>query len=137
MNALLRPKSTLCSTAITSTTQKIYTDLSGGRILNTLPFSLYILGLGVGSLTGAACSELFGRRPSFLVSIPIFALMQLGAGLSRNLVLLICFRFFAGLFAGTCSMVAYSAILDLWKNSRRTSPTVVFFVATLVGPAFG
>ena len=129
--------STLCATSISPTTQAIHDDLSGGRILDVLPFSLYILGMGLGALNGAACSELFGHRPSFFVNIPLFALMQLGAGLSRKLLLLICFRFLAGLFAGTNASIGYSVTMSMWFETRRTLSIMIHTLALLLGQTFG
>ena len=37
-----------------------------------LPFALYVFGLGFGPLIAAPCSEAFGRKAVYLISLPLF-----------------------------------------------------------------
>jgi MFS family permease len=52
-----------------------------------LGLSSFVLGLACGPIIGSPASEIFGRQPVYLISIPILGLFILGAGLHRILKL--------------------------------------------------
>lgn len=56
---------------------------------------------------------MFGRRPVYLISIPIFGLACLGAGLAQNMQALLIFRFLAGFLGGPTLAVGAGTIADL------------------------
>jgi MFS family permease len=60
----------------------------------TLGITTYLLGLGVGSVVLAPLSELYGRRPVYLVSMFIFMLLVLPCALAHDLVSVLIWRFF-------------------------------------------
>ncbi|KAF2673876.1 MFS general substrate transporter [Microthyrium microscopicum] len=129
--------SSLAATSITANTRDIYEDLHGAPIISTLPYSLYIIGLAVGSLTGNAASELFPRRETLFVTAPLFALCQLALGLFRRFGLILAFRLLSGLFASTASIVSYGIVCDMWMENKRTVPTALFFASSFLGATIG
>lgn len=60
----------------------------------TLGVTTYLLGLGFGSLIWAPVSELYGRRPVYIVCMFIFTLLILPACLATSLTEILVIRFF-------------------------------------------
>lgn len=91
-----------------------------------LPYSLYVLGLAFGPMIGSPCSEKFGRRAVYLVSIPIFALFTLGSGFSNDIASLCICRFFAGVFGSPGLSIGSATIADLWAPADRAIPMTAY-----------
>lgn len=62
--------------------------------VTTLGVTSYLLGLATGSVVLAPLSELFGRRPIYLVCITCFTLLILPSALGKSLAGIIAVRFF-------------------------------------------
>ncbi|TVY89796.1 Polyamine transporter [Lachnellula willkommii] len=104
-------------------------------------FTTFVLGLGLGPVLGSPASETLGRRPVYLLTIPLFGLFTLGAGLAQNVQTVIICRFFAGLFGGPALAVGAGTNADLYPPDKRVFTTSLFtlgpFFATGVGPVIG
>jgi MFS family permease len=61
----------------------------------TLGMTAYMMGLAVGPLILAPMSELYGRRPVYLISLFLFSLLVIPACIAKNYVTLLVTRFFA------------------------------------------
>jgi len=60
----------------------------------TLGVTTYLLGLAVGSLVVAPMSELYGRRPVYLICLVCFTLLVLPTALATSLAEILVVRFF-------------------------------------------
>jgi MFS transporter, AAHS family, 4-hydroxybenzoate transporter len=129
--------SSLSATLITPAEEKVGHDFNITPFFSNLPYGLYILGLAIGSIAGLAVSEAFSRRYGILLSLLSFGLLQLGVGLSNDVILLYCLRFFAGFFGGMSSLVSSSVLFDMFPRNKRTLGYIVFFGALLLGPVVG
>lgn len=65
-----------------------------------LGITTYMCGLAVGSVILAPLSEMYGRRPIYLVSLALFVVFVLPCALARNLEAILVTRFF-GAFCGS------------------------------------
>lgn len=61
----------------------------------TLGMTTYMLGLASGPLILAPMSELYGRRPVYLISLFLFFIFVLPACISTNYATILIVRFFA------------------------------------------
>jgi EmrB/QacA subfamily drug resistance transporter len=90
----------------------------------------------VGRLT-----DLFGRKPFFLIGIVILALGSAMAGLSQSMVQLIVFRGVQGFGAGMIMGTAFAIIGDVFPPAERARWTGVmsgtFAAASVIGPLLG
>lgn len=68
-------------------------DVSNESVV-TLGVTTYLLGLAVGSLVVAPMSELYGRRPVYLICLCCFALLVLPTALATSLAEILIVRFF-------------------------------------------
>jgi EmrB/QacA subfamily drug resistance transporter len=86
-------------------------------------------------------SDLFGRRPIFLIGLVIFLLGSALSGLSQDMVELIAFRMIQGLGAGSLMTIGMTIIGELFGLERRARMqgylSGVWGVASLLGPMIG
>jgi EmrB/QacA subfamily drug resistance transporter len=86
-------------------------------------------------------SDIYGRKPMFMIGIVIFLIGSALSGLSQNMGMLILFRGFQGIGAGSLFPVALAVIGDLFTPAERGKYQGlfggVFGVAFIVGPLVG
>ena len=86
-------------------------------------------------------SDIYGRKPIFLLGIAIFLVGSALSGLSQNMGMLIAFRGFQGIGAGSLFPVALAVIGDLFTPVERGKYQglfgAVFGIAFIVGPLVG
>ncbi len=86
-------------------------------------------------------SDLYGRKPIFMIGISIFLVGSALCGLSQNMAMLILFRGIQGIGAGSIFPVALAVIGDLFTPKERGKYQGlfggVFGIAFIVGPLVG
>jgi EmrB/QacA subfamily drug resistance transporter len=86
-------------------------------------------------------SDLYGRKPIFMLGIGIFLAGSALSGLSQNMTMLIAFRGLQGIGAGSLFPVALAVIGDLFTPAERGKYQglfgAVFGIAFIVGPLVG
>lgn len=98
----------------------------------------YVLGFGGFLLLGGRVSDLFGRRRVFLLSMLVFALASLVAGIAGNGELIIAARIVKGICAGFAAPAALALLLGLYRNpAERNRALGVFATTGAVGFASG
>lgn len=102
-----------------------------------LPLSAYSLGLAFGPMISSPLSETFGRKLVYLLTLPLFDIFMLGAGLSNNLASLFICRFLAGLFAAPGVSVAAATISDFTDPRQRVVPLAIYYSIPFIGSAIG
>lgn len=66
----------------------------GSSTIITLGMTTYMTGLATGPLALAPMSELYGRRPVYLISLCLFLVFLLPACLAKNFATILVVRFF-------------------------------------------
>src|SRR6478672_573207 len=83
-------------------------------------------------------SDLYGRKPMFIIGIVIFLIGSALSGLSQNMEQLIAFRGLQGIGAGSLFPIALAVIGDLFSPAERGRYQglfgAVFGIAFIVGP---
>ena len=102
-----------------------------------LGLSLYLLGIAFAPITTPHLSERFGRSVVYLVSLPIFSLFIVGAGVSHNFATLAACRFFAGFFGGPCLVLIEGTFADVWSTDATVTYYSFLSLAPFVGTATG
>lgn len=85
----------LYSTSYTATLPKIMDEFDiTSKPIATLGLTTYLLGLAAGSVIVAPMSELYGRRPVYLVCLAAFIVLIIPCGLADSLSEMVIVRFF-------------------------------------------
>ncbi|KAK7698243.1 hypothetical protein SLS64_012709 [Diaporthe eres] len=103
----------------------------------TLGVTTYLLGLACGSLVVAPMSELFGRRPVYLVCMSVSALLVLPCALATSLAEIIVVRFFGAVFGAVMICNGAGTIADISTEENRARYMSWWSIAPLNGPVTG
>jgi EmrB/QacA subfamily drug resistance transporter len=118
----------------------IATDLNGND-LYVWAITIYLLTSTISVPFWGKLSDLYGRKPIFMIGIVIFLVGSALSGLSQNMGMLIAFRGLQGVGAGSLFPVALAVIGDLFTPAERGKYQglfgAVFGVAFVVGPLVG
>ncbi|KAK9473553.1 major facilitator superfamily domain-containing protein [Dipodascopsis tothii] len=112
-------------------------DFGVSRTVALLGLSLYLIGLAMGPTLAAPLSETVGRRPVYLISLPVSMLFTMGVGLSKNVGSILVLRFFSGMFASPVLAVAGGTIMDIWDFDMLGTAMSGFCLAPFAGPVLG
>ena len=102
---------------------------------------MFMVGFALGQAAGGILSDRHGRRPLLLSGLVAYAAAAVGCALSPTAAALVAFRFAQGLGAGTCAVLAFAIVEDLFEGdaarSKRSYVTVVFGITPVLAPALG
>ena len=118
----------------------IVTDLNGNDVY-VWAFTAYLVTATISGPIYGKLSDLFGRRPIFIIGVVIFLLGSILSGLSQEMWQLIAFRGLQGLGAGALFPIALAIIGDIFAPSERGKYQgffgAVFGLSSLLGPGLG
>lgn len=103
----------------------------------TLGVTTYLLGLAVGSLLVAPASELWGRRPVYIVCMIIFTLLVIPCCLATSLAEIIVVRFFGAVFGAVMVSNSAGTCVDLSTEETRAMIMSLWSIAPMNGPVTG
>jgi EmrB/QacA subfamily drug resistance transporter len=118
----------------------IVSELEGNDVY-VWAFTAYLLTSTISGPIYGKLSDIFGRRPIFLIGVSIFLLGSLLCGISQEMWQFLLFRGVQGLGAGALFPIALAIIADIFAPSERGKYQgffgAVFGVSFLLGPAIG
>src|SRR5438874_6089056 len=86
-------------------------------------------------------SDLFGRKPIFLIGVVLFLLGSAASGAAQTMVQLIAFRAFQGLGAAALMPIAMAVVGDLFTARERGKwqgvTGSIFALSSVLGPTVG
>ncbi|BGP35424.1 hypothetical protein JCM10296v2_007262 [Rhodotorula toruloides] len=130
--ALLAPFS---SSSFLPSIPQITEDLHTSATVINVTVAIFILCIGIFPLVWAPYSGIYGRKPIYVISLPIFALGCLGTALSKSLSALIVTRVIQALGSSPVLSVGAGTIGDLYPKHERGTAMGLFYLGILVGPA--
>jgi len=118
----------------------IVADL-GGLHLFSWVYSVYFLSRAVSLPVFGKLADLFKTKTLFIVSIGIFLISSIMAGLSQNMTFLIIFRVFQGIGAGGNFALVYIVLADISPPENRgkilSLASSIWGIASVLGPTLG
>ncbi|KWU42925.1 MFS general substrate transporter, partial [Rhodotorula sp. JG-1b] len=128
---------TFASSAPSSATSQVAEQFNSGNEVAELTTALFLAGYVAGPLLWAPLSEMFGRRPIFILTLAVFVLFQIGCALAQNIWTLVICRFFAAVFASSPLVNCGGVIADMWDPIRRGDAMSLFSASVFLGPVLG
>lgn len=110
---------------------------SSSSIIRSFVVSVFVLGFAVGPLIVAPMSEIYGRRPVYIVSNFLFLIFTIACALSNSLGMLIAFRFLSGCVGSTPMTLGTASIGEMFPPDKRGGAMAVFGLGPLMGPVIG
>jgi DHA1 family bicyclomycin/chloramphenicol resistance-like MFS transporter len=103
--------------------------------------SIYLLGVGIGSLAYGPLADRFGRKKVLIPTLIAYVLFAIGSGLSRDFNTLLALRFGHGVIAASLGVVCVAVIRDLFSGDamakRLSLIFMVFMIVPVLAPSLG
>lgn len=102
-----------------------------------LQVSLMVFGFMIGPLLWSPLSEIFGRKPVYVIALAIYAIFNIPCAVAQNIETVLVCRFFSGFFASCSLTLAGGSISDLFPTETRGNAIAYFAAAPYAGPVLG
>lgn len=119
------------SSLYTATYNQIMAEFNCSRTVATIGLSFYIAGLGWGPLVMSPLSEFYGRRPIYLVSLPLYIIFLIPCAAAQNIQTMLVARFLDGLAGAAFTSVAGATVGDMYTKSTLHTPMLIYTASPL------
>ncbi|KAJ7683570.1 MFS general substrate transporter [Mycena rosella] len=125
------------SAVVTGDFADIEAEFGVSEVVTALTVSLMVVGFGIGPLAWSPLSELYGRRPLWIIPSVFYVVFNIPCALAPNIQTLLVCRFLCGFFASAPLTLAGGTISDVWDNNERGLAIALFAAAPYGGPVLG
>ncbi|KAJ7485874.1 MFS general substrate transporter [Mycena latifolia] len=110
-------------------------DLDTTPKVISLAVSISIFSSAFGSMVFATYSSFYGRRPVYLIGLPLLCIGSLGVGSATGIPALMLWRFVQAFGSSGGMSVGGGVIADIYKLTERGTAMGIFLAAALLGNA--
>jgi multidrug resistance protein len=97
----------------------------------------YLFGMATGSLILAPLSEMYGRRPVYLIAVFLFTVMIVPCALAENLATVLAVRFFGAMCGSAMISNAPGTVADIVDEDHRALAFSAWSIGPMNGPVVG
>lgn len=97
-----------------------------------LGVTTYLAGLALGSLLLAPLSEMYGRRPVYLIAVFMFTVLIIPCALAQNLATVLALRFFGAIAGAAMISNAPGTVSDIVNDEYRALAFSVWSIGPMV-----
>lgn len=110
---------------------------NSSEIVVLLGLTTNLFGLGIGSAVLSSLSEIYGRRPVYILSVLLFGIFVLPVALAKNIETILISRFFSGFFGGVSISSGPGSVADVTNDQYRALALSCWSLGTMNGPVLG
>lgn len=126
------------STSYTSAIPGIMSSFGiSNQTIPVLGITTYMIGLSLGSVVLAPLSEMYGRRPIYLVAMAMFCLLSLPCALAPNLEAILITRFFGAIAGSALISNSPGTVNDIVTEEYRAMAFSLWSIGPMNGPVVG
>ncbi|CCH45765.1 Benomyl/methotrexate resistance protein [Wickerhamomyces ciferrii] len=105
----------------------------------TLPLSLFVIGYGIGPMIFSPLSEhkSIGRVKIFIVTLFIFAILQIPTALAKNITSLTILRFISGIFSSPSLAMGGGVFVDMYSLPYMPVGIALWGIGAYLGVSLG
>lgn len=126
----------LDQTTLAVSSSVIATDLSAGSVTSFITGAYFLTSTSFQLIYGRV-SDFFGRKPLILVFLAMFFVGSLGSSLSPDVISLVCFRAFTGIWGGGLITLGQTVIGDVVSLRERGKYQGILGSVMILGNGLG
>jgi len=107
------------------------------KTLLVLGITTYLSGLALGSVIVAPLSEVFGRRPVYLVFVFLFIVLVIPSAMAQNLPTILVSRFFGAIAGAAAVTNSPGSVSDIVDDEHRALAMSIWSIGPMNGPVVG
>ncbi|KAJ8608092.1 hypothetical protein MRB53_039841 [Persea americana] len=127
----------LFSTSYSAGIPAMVTELGVSQSTALLGLTTYLLGIACGSLVLSSLSEMYGRRPIYIIAVAMFIVLVLPCALVHSIAAILALRFLAAFCAAALISNSPGSINDIVDEEHRILAFSVFSIAPINSPVIG
>ena len=103
------------------------------RTIPILGVTTYLFGLALGPLVLAPLSEVYGRRPVYIVSLLLFSIFLIPSAMAQNFETILVTRFLAAFVGSVVMSGAPGTLNDICDDETRTRYLSIWILGAVNG----
>lgn len=123
----------LYSTSYTSAIPGMQAEWGIDENTGVLGMTTYLIGIACGALVLAPLSEMYGRRPVYMISLALFTLFVLPCALAQNITTILVMRFFGAFCASALISNCPGSVNDIVDEEHRALAYSVWSIGPMNG----
>lgn len=123
----------LTSTSFTSAIPGLEKSFGITNSEGILGMTTYLIGIAVGSVILAPLSEMYGRRPIYVVSLALFVVFVVACAVAQDIVTILVIRFFGAFCASAMISNAPGSVNDIVPEKYRALAFSVWSIGPMNG----
>ncbi|KAK5129609.1 hypothetical protein LTR08_003040 [Meristemomyces frigidus] len=127
----------LYSTSYTSAIPGIQAEFGITDTEGILGVTTYMFGIAAGAVTLAPLSEMFGRRPVYVVAFFLFVVFVIPCAVAKNIETILVTRFFGAFCAAAMISNAPGTVNDIIDEQHRALAFSIWSIGPMNGPVIG